>query len=156
MRSLNKSKENEWLYQELGNKENKLFSSMKDVYTLTALIGGLLNERKSFEGSSGDAIKDSLFSRSEKTFFDFIAIDSTKDLNILKNEFEAQEEKVDLMESYSNAGIKILKEHLGDNYLNLDNLISAVENIDKLIDEYKETEKNSANSLLLGANIRIN
>ena len=154
MRGLNKSKENEWLYQDLGNKENKLFSSMKDVYTLTALMGGLLNERKTFNGSGGDAIKDSLFSRSEKTFFDFIAIDSTKDLNILKKEADSQEEKASLIESYSNAGIEILKENLGDSYLNLDNLIDAVEKIDKLIDE-KKSKKSDLSTILSGINITI-
>ncbi|MGL5764816.1 MAG: hypothetical protein ACRCX8_04165, partial [Sarcina sp.] len=75
MRGLNKSRENENLYQALGNSENKLFSSMKDVYTLTAMIGLLMDERKAFKSNGGEAIKDSIFSRQDKTFFDFIAIE---------------------------------------------------------------------------------
>ena len=155
MRGLNKSKENEVLYQELGNKENKLFSSMKEVYVLAALIGGLVNKREAFNENGGDAIKGELFNRVEKTFFDFIAIDSTKDLNILKLDEENEEEKAKLIEGYSNGGMYILKEYLGEEFLNLDNFINAIENIDKFIDEERAKNSNSLNEILRNINITI-
>lgn len=148
MRGLNKSKENERLFQELGNKENKLFSSMKDVYTLTTLIGVLMEEKKSFKGGAGEAIKESIFSRQDKSFFDFVAIESTKDLKILKREVEIESEKAFLMEEYSNAGIEILKEHLGDEYLNIDNLLNAVDTLDEAIDQARTKQSSSLENII--------
>ncbi|MGL4450606.1 MAG: hypothetical protein ACRCTZ_05385 [Sarcina sp.] len=150
MRGLNKSKENEELYQELGNKENKLFSSMKDVYTLTALIGLLMDEEKPFKGSGGDPIKESIFNRQDKTFFNFIAIESTKDLEILKKDTDSEEEKAKLIEWYSNAGIEILKEHLGDEYLNIDNLLNAVDTLDEAIDQARTKQSSSLENIIFG------
>ena len=85
---------------------------------------------------------------------DWLYRNQKKDLNILKKEADSQEEKASLIESYSNAGIEILKENLGDSYLSLDNLIDAVEKIDKLIDE-KKSQKSDLNSILSGISITI-
>lgn len=156
MRGLNKSKENEELYQNLGNhRETKLFSSMKDVYTLTAMIGLLMDKRKSFKSNGGDAIKENIFSRQDKTFFDFIAIESTKDLEILKKDEETENEKATLIESYSNAGIEILKEYLGTEYLSIDNLLNAVEELDKDIDIERAKQNSSLENIIFNINNEI-
>ena len=143
MRGLKKSEEYEHLYQTLGNKNNKFFDSMRDVYTLSTLIGALMDRKKGFENSGGDAIKDNLFKRFDKSIFDFVVIDKKKELDLLKDEVELSEEKAVLIESYANGGIEFLEENLGIEYLDLDNLIDAVERIDEKIDKHRNKKDNS-------------
>ncbi|WP_055070048.1 DNA phosphorothioation-associated protein 4 [Clostridium massiliamazoniense] len=137
MRALNKSQEFEGLYQDLGNKENKLFNSMKDIYVLAAIIGAKEDKRKPFSNKGGEPIKESIFSDSDRTFMNFIAIDRTKDLSILKDEEDSIEQKAILIEEYANGGMEILKKYLGEDYLSLDNLIEAITNLDRDLEELK-------------------
>lgn len=137
MRPLNKSQEFEGLYQDLGNKENKLFNSMKDIYMLAAMIGAKEDKRNPFSAKGGEPIKESIFNDSDKTLMNFIAIDKTKDLNILKDEVDSVEEKAKLIEEYANGGMEILKKYLGEDYLSLDNLIEVLITLDRDLDEVK-------------------
>lgn len=108
--ALNKSIENENNFQTLGNKENKLFSTMKDVYILATIIGFQRNKRIPFDKSGGEAIKLSLLNSDDKNIIDSIALDETNDITILLE--ENTDKKLEIIEEYANGGMEVLYESL--------------------------------------------
>lgn len=130
----------EEIYKSLGKpdgKREKLFESMKDVYMLALVLGAVNDERITLKKRSTDSIKEEIFRDDNKRIMDLIALNLTKDINILKNTKEAEESIHNIVEEYSNGGIRILSDLLKTDYENLDNLISVV----------KEYEGNEINPL---------
>lgn len=148
MRALNKSEEYENLYQNLGHVKDSLFSSMKDVYVFAALIGSVYEGQKKLNKRGGEPIKEGIFNYDDKVVFDFIAINSTKDINILKNDPDEVENKCKLIEECANWGIEKLSQYLNDDPLNIDNLVECIREIDKDLDNLSKGN-NSNEDLLL-------
>ena len=91
-------------YQHLGNKEDKLFETMKDVMLFCALLA--INKERKREPllkKGGDSIKFDYFTSNDRTLIDMIALYSTEDISILTN--EKHDLKLELFEEYANAGM---------------------------------------------------
>lgn len=126
----------EEIYKSLGKpdgKIEKLFESMKDVYMLALVLGAVNDERIPLKKRSPDSIKEEIFREDNKRIMDLIALNLTKDINILKNTNDSEEIIHNIVEEYSNGGIRILSELLKTDYENLDNLIAVVK-------EYEEND----------------
>lgn len=140
MKIYNRSSEYEAYYQNLGNSDEKLFNSMKDVYML-ALVLGVLNENPNpFQGKGGDGIKETIFNDEDKIAMDYLVLKEFKDINILKNDEETSDEKKAIIEKYANGGMEILMDKLGKDYLDLDNLINVVKEIDNDFNQFKKQD----------------
>lgn len=144
MASFAKDVQVEELFKELGksdSKKDKLFDSMKDVYMLAFLLGMRKNERKKISKKSSDPIKEEIFGEENKIIMDFMALEKTKDINILKKTEEADEYIHNMVEEYANGGIHILYDLLGKSH-DLDKLISIVKTYE---DDNEDIEKARAN-----------
>jgi len=108
--SMRKSEEFEFYYQELGNKENKFFENMKDVYMMATAVGFKAGKSLAFSKSAGEDISLRYFSDDDKKIMDLIALSITDDISILLSDDEYQEKKYKLMEEYANGGMKIMVE----------------------------------------------
>lgn len=152
MKPLNKSDKYEELYQSLGNTKDSLFNSMKDVYVLAALLGAIKENKKKFNKKGGEPIKEGIFNYSDKVILDFIAVNATKDINILKNDEEELNSKSNLLEEYANGGMETLEKYLAEDPLNIDRLIQCVKEIDMELNEFI---KPSTEDLLIGLALEI-
>lgn len=117
------------IYKALGkpdSKKEKIFESMKDVYMLALVLGAINDDSKPLKKKSQDTIKDTIFSSEDKRIMDLISLNSTKDINILKETSDSESLLHDIVERYANGGIKILSEMLKCDYESIDNLITVV------------------------------
>lgn len=133
----------EEIYKELGkpdgNKE-KFFDSMKDVYMISLLLGFKYNLNPPIEKKSSDPIKEEIFGHDNKRIMDFMALYSTKDINVLKRTKESEELIHNMVESYANGGIYKLNELLNGDSSNLDNLIAVVKEFEEESIEIKKVD----------------
>lgn len=116
------------LYEELGkadSKKDKLFDSMRDVYMLAFLLGVRKDERKKINKKASDPIREDTFGEENRIIMDFMALEKTKDINILRKREENDDYIHNLVEEYANGGIHILYDLLGKSH-DLDTLISIV------------------------------
>lgn len=107
-------------------KEAKIFSTLKDIFMLSLVIGFRNKTRLPFSKSGGDAIKGHIFSEEDANIMDIIAIETYKDLNILLS--ENQEEKYKMIEEFAHGGIKYIVENvfIGDEITNANRFLEFV------------------------------
>lgn len=126
--SILKDADFEEIYQKLGNSPDKIFDSMKDIMIFCALIAmrkGM--ERKPISKRGGEPIKIDIFREDDKNIIDIIALNEYGNLSILTDEMN--EEKLNIFEEFSNAGMSYIKEsHSG---------IPEHKDIRKLVDEFR-------------------
>ena len=106
--SMRKSEEFELYYQELGNKENKFFENMKDVYMMAIAVGFKCGQPLAFTKSAGEDIALRYFNDDDKKIMDLVALSITNEISILLSDDEYQEKKYKLLEDYANGGMKIM------------------------------------------------
>lgn len=135
MAVFSKDDSKEYIYKNLGKSEvsnEKLFSSMKDVYMIAFLLGAIENEKRKINKKSKDPIKDVYFDNEDKLLMNLIALDLTKDINILNGNESSKEYIHNLVEEYANWGIEKFNEILNENHVDLDNLINCIREYEKL------------------------
>ena len=106
--SMRKSEEYELYYQVLGNKENKFFENMKDVYMMAIAVGFKAGQSLPFSKSAGEDIALRYFNDDDKKIMDLVALTVVDDITILLSDDEYQERKYKLLEEYANGGMKIM------------------------------------------------
>lgn len=134
MAGFSKSEEKEQIYKNLGkpdSKVEKLFESMKDVYMMAFLLGAL-DEKKVPIKKKGDPIKDVYFDEDDKLLMDLVALDMTKDINILKKKEDSNEYIHQLVEEYANGGIEKLEELFDGEYFDIDKFVSIIKGYEKV------------------------
>lgn len=99
------------------------------------------DERKKISKKSSDSIKEEIFGEENKIIMDFMALEKTKDINILKRTEKTEEYIHNMVEEYANGGIHILYDLLGKSH-DLDTLISVVKTYE---DNNENTESIRAN-----------
>ena len=107
--SFNKPEAYEKYYQIL-IRDAKFFTTLKDVFMLSAVIGFKNNVRLPFSKNGGDPIKSHIFDEEDFNIMDIIAIETTKDLKILLS--ENKDEKYKMIEEYAHAGIKYIVDNI--------------------------------------------
>ncbi|BFK80937.1 hypothetical protein I3900191A7_10820 [Clostridium baratii] len=135
MAVFSKEDNKEYIYKNLGKAEGdseKLFSSMKDVYMIAFLLGAIENEKKEIRKKSKDPIKDIYFDNNDKLLMELVALDLTKDINILNKKESSQEYIHSLVEEFANWGIDKLNNMLNENHIDLDNLINCIKEYEKI------------------------
>jgi dnd system-associated protein 4 len=108
--SLRKSAEYEQYFQELGNKSDKLFDSMKDVFMFAVTLGFRKEKRVPFQKTDGDDIRLSYFKAEDENIFNIIALSDAKEMSILLPDDEYVEKKYKIVEEYANGGMSIMVE----------------------------------------------
>ena len=83
--SFNKPEAYEKYYQIL-LRDAKFFTTLKDIFMLAAVIGFKNRVTLPFSKGGGDPIKAHIFDQEDFNIMDIIAIETTKDLNILLTE----------------------------------------------------------------------
>ncbi|MBU5310598.1 DNA phosphorothioation-associated protein 4 [Tissierella carlieri] len=107
--SIAKALEYEEIYQELGNRNEKIFDSMKDVMVFCALIALRKGKpRKPIEKRGGEPIKVEIFRQDDKNIIDIIALHEYGDLEVITE--EKNDEKLTIFEEYANAGMAYIEE----------------------------------------------
>jgi len=106
--SMRKSDQFEYYFQELGNKENKFFDNMKDVYMMAIAVGFKYGQPLPFTKSAGEDIALRYFNDDDKKIMDLLALSITDDISILLSEEEYQDKKYKLLEDYANGGMNIM------------------------------------------------
>lgn len=126
--SIAKDFEYEDIYQELGNRSDKIFDSMKDVMVFCALIALRKGkEKKSINKRGGESIKIDIFRQDDRNIIDIIALHEYGDLAILTEEMN--DVKLTIFEEYANAGISYIVER----FKGVPNRME----IRKLVDEFR-------------------
>lgn len=126
--SIAKAIEYEEAYQVLGNRNDKIFDSMKDVMVFCALIALRKGKsRKAIEKRGGEPIKIDIFRQDDKNIIDIIALHEYENLEILTE--EKNDEKLTIFEEYANAGMTYIYERFKGIPTNME--------IRKLIDEFR-------------------
>ncbi len=146
--SMNKSAEYEPYFQELGNKENRLFESMKDVYMFAIAIGFKRGKKIPLGKTGGEAIALRYFNDDDKKLMDLIALAAKDDISILLADDEIQDEKYKLLEEYANGGMSIMVEEFCKPIIDKDALFKFVSSYEK---DEDAGNKKSIEELLLGA-----
>ncbi len=132
--ALNKSIEFEHYYQNLGNNGSEsLFLTMKDVFMLALIIGGLEKQNKPFGKIGGEPIKLNIFSPEDRNIMDLIALSVTDDIDILTKEQE--DKKYNVIEEYANGGMEILVN-------NITKPVPSLDNFKKFISTFSEGDNN--------------
>lgn len=123
-----KSNQYEFYYQTLGNGEDKIFDTMKDVMIFSALLAINKSKKKEpFTQKGGDSIKLEVFSQEDKTIIDLIALYEYNDISILS--IDRQDEKLEIFEQYANAGMVYLESRF--------NHIPNEFELRKIVDEFR-------------------
>lgn len=108
--ALKKSAEYEQYFQELGNKPDKIFESMKDVFMFAATLGFRAKKRIPFQKSGGEDISLRFFKEEDENIFNIIALTDTDEMSILLPDDEYREKKYKIVEEYANGGMNIMVE----------------------------------------------
>ena len=108
--SMRKSEQFELYFQELGNKENKFFDSMKDVYMMAMAVGFKFGKSLPFTKSAGEDISLHYFGDDDKKIMDLLALTITDQIDILLSDDEHQNKKHKLLEEYANGGMSVMVE----------------------------------------------
>jgi dnd system-associated protein 4 len=108
--SMRKSEQFEFYFQELGNKENKFFDSMKDVYMMAMAVGFKYGKSISFTKSTGEDIALGYFNDYDRKIMDLLALTITGQIDILLLDDEYQDKKFKLLEEYANGGMSVMVE----------------------------------------------
>ena len=135
MISYSKSEQYEYIFKNLGKNDansKKLFESMKDVYMIAFLIGAFKNNKEKITKKSQDPIKEIYFDDEDKLLMKLIALYYSKDINILKNSEQNKIYVHNMVEEYTNYGIKEFDRILDGDHYNLDNLINTVKSFEKI------------------------
>jgi dnd system-associated protein 4 len=106
--AMRKSEEYEFYFQELGNRADKIFDSMKDVFMMAVAVGFRYGQPLSFAKSAGENIALDYFNDDDKKIMDLVALSVTDDISILLSDDDYQEKKYKLIEEYANGGMKIM------------------------------------------------
>ena len=106
--AMNKSAEFEHYFQELGNREGRIFENMKDVYMMAIAVGFKFGQKLPFSKSAGEAIALRYFNDEDKKIMDLVALSASDDISILLSEDVHTDRKYKLLEEYANGGMKIM------------------------------------------------
>ncbi len=107
--SIARSDEYEKFYKALGNSQDSIFDTLKDVMVFCAVLALRKNlSAKPFEKRGGDPIRLDIFKSDDRNIIDIIALTVKNDLSILTE--EQSDEKYTLFEEYANAGMAYLVE----------------------------------------------
>lgn len=146
--SMRKSEEFELYYQELGNKENKFFDTMKDVYMMAIAVGFRFGQRLAFNKSAGEDIALRYFNDDDKKVMDLVAYSAADDISILFSDDEYQEKKYKLLEEFANGGMKIMVEAFCKPVIDISEFYKFVESFES---NAEVARKASIEDLLAGA-----
>ena len=108
--ALRKAAEYEQYFQELGNKPDKLFDTMKDVFMFAATLGFCINKHVPIQRSGGEDISLRFFKDEDENIFNIIALTDTGEMSILLPDDEYREKKYKIVEEYANGGMSIMVE----------------------------------------------
>ena len=108
--ALRKSADYEQYFQELGNKPDKIFDSMKDVFMFAATLGFRKRKRMPIAKSAGEDISLRIFKDEDENIFNIIALTDTNEMSILLPDDEYREKKYKIIEEYANGGMSIMVE----------------------------------------------
>lgn len=106
--ALRKSAEYEQCFQELGNKSDKIFDSMKDVFMFAVTLGFRKQKRIPIQKTDGDDIRLIYFKDEDENIFNIIALADTGEMSILLPDDEYREKKYKIVEEYANGGMSIM------------------------------------------------
>ena len=106
--ALRKAAEYEQYFQELGNKPDKMFDSMKDVFMFAARLGFREKKRIPIVKSAGEDISLRFFKDEDENIFNIIALTDTNEMSILLPDDEYREKKYKIIEEYANGGMSIM------------------------------------------------
>lgn len=108
--ALKKSAEYEQYFQELGNKPDKIFDTMKDVFMFAAALGFRMKKPIPFQKSGGEDISLRFFKDEDENIFNIIALTTTNEMSILLPDDEYREKRYKIIEEYANGGMSIMVE----------------------------------------------
>lgn len=108
--ALKKSAEYEQYFQELGNKPDKIFDTMKDVFMFAATLGFRMKKRIPFQKSGGEDISLRFFKDEDENIFNIMALTTANEMSILLPDDEYREKKYKIIEEYANGGMSIMVE----------------------------------------------
>ena len=139
------------VYPDKEDKDQKIFSSYKDLFMLAVVIGFKHHRKKwsKFQGGKNKGeIKWEFFrdNKQDMTIINSIAVLHTNDINIILNNEDNINEKISILEGYADLGIKdiylkVMKAP-GDPYDNLLNFIhSELNHKDLELSVLEEMEK---------------
>lgn len=106
---LQRAKDKEDLFQELGVKPGSPFNTMKDVFVFSACMGFVNKQREPLKAGK-ETFGPGVFSKDDEAIMNVIAIADKNDINVLRAEHE--EERQTIVEEYANGGIALLKKAL--------------------------------------------
>lgn len=106
--ALRKSAEYEQYFQELGNKPDKIFDSMKDVFMFAATLGFQKKKRVPIAKSAGEDISLRFFKDEDENIFNIIALTDTGEMSILLPDDEYRDKKYKIIEEYANGGMSFM------------------------------------------------
>lgn len=149
---IKRPKDKEVIFNKLReSSENKegFFPTLKAIMMFASALGYKYNKKIPFESSS-EPISLSVFDKEDLFFIDILALEETKDMNILDDDNEnAVEKKYTIFEAYANGGLeiidKIIFKDTGTLYNNFIQLIikeiSSNQDDEKSIDNLKDILK---------------
>lgn len=106
--ALRKSAEYEQYFQELGNRPDKIFDTMKDVFMFAATLGFRQKKRVQILKSGGEDISLRFFKDEDENIFNIIALTDTGEMSLLLPDDEYREKKYKIVEEYANGGMSIM------------------------------------------------
>ena len=147
MRRVRRSKDKERLFDALVDKETKFwFRQRADVFTLAACVGYYYGKQEQFEQTS-EAIMWDFFSSDSKNVLKMIAFVDTQDPNMLLENTEDKGDKMlKIVESYANAGLRIIEKSIVDAETKGFNRLDAF--FELIMDPYVTSEGDSAEEIL--------
>lgn len=132
-RRIKRPKEQENLYRELINSDEfGIFSTYKDVFMLSGVVGFMENKRKEFN-SQAEGINWNIFNLdTDEPIINAVALAETDDLKILLDDDDTFDRKMTIFEEYAAGGLEIVYKKVMDNPKNALNnyydFILSVEN----------------------------
>jgi dnd system-associated protein 4 len=112
-RRVKRPKEQDTLYRKLTDKEEfGIFSSYKEVFMLAGVIGFIEKKRKSFTGSAEGLLWDNFSQETDEPMIDMVALAETQDVNILLDDDETFDRKLNIFEEYAAGGVEIIEQQL--------------------------------------------
>ncbi|MEN3005439.1 DNA phosphorothioation-associated protein 4 [Dehalobacterium formicoaceticum] len=106
--ALRKSAEYEQYFQDLGNRPDKIFDTMKDVFMFATTLGFRKKKRVPIHKSGGEDISLRFFKDDDENIFNIIALTDTGEMSVLLPDDEYREKKYKIIEEYANGGISIM------------------------------------------------
>ncbi|MEH7223417.1 DNA phosphorothioation-associated protein 4 [Bacillus sp. JJ1566] len=112
-RRIKRPKDQDSIYRKLTDRDEfGIFASYKEVFMIAGTVGFLEKKRKQFSATAEGLLWDNFNLDTDEPMINMVALSETQDIDILRDDAETFDKKLNIFEEYAAGGIEIIEQVL--------------------------------------------